>query len=147
MIGALAIAGTGLLLVAPSATGESSASTRTFVCQLFRNDREAERPIVREDIKFVQSGSLHDSTGRWTVSWAGLPPVTAQPFEASFGSIGGSVGLRWTAADGKQKKAFISFSDVHSGDGKIYFWLSLDRPSLWQTPGYGCESRPTGATS
>jgi hypothetical protein len=151
MIGALTVAGMGLLLVAsPSKAEEDTPPTRTFSCQLFHTDREAGRPIVREDVKIVQSGSLGDSTGRWTMSWLGQPPVTAQPFETSFGSIGGSVGIRWTAADGKRKKAFISFSDVHSEDGKIYFWLSLDRPSLWQPPGYGCESRstePSGAKS
>jgi hypothetical protein len=149
MIGTLTVAGL-LLAASPSGAEQGSAPTRVFSCQFFRNEREAGRPIVRQDIKIVQSGSLYDATGRWTVSWHGQPPVTAQPFEASFGSEGGSVGLAWIAADGKPKKAFISYSDIHTADGKIYFWLGLDQPSLWQPPGYGCEpasTEPSGAKS
>ena len=147
MIGALAFA--GLLLAASQPGAEETAQAKTFSCQLFHNDRDAGRGVVREDLQIVQSGSPHDSTGHWTMMWPGRPPVTAQPFDADFGSVGGSIGLRWTAADGKQKKAFISFSDIASKDGEIHFWLGLDRPSLWQPPGYVCgpKSEPSGAKS
>ncbi|HEY1607458.1 MAG TPA: hypothetical protein VGF77_17870 [Allosphingosinicella sp.] len=151
MIGALRIAGMGLLLVAsPSTAQEDSAPTRIFSCHFVRSEREAAHPTLQEDLRIVQSGSPYDATGRWTLSWPGQAPLTAEPFEASFGSVGGSVGLQWTATNGKAKKAFISFSDIHSDNDRIYFWLSLDRPSLWQSPGYVCGARsaePSGAKS
>jgi len=124
----------------PAASGSES---RVFLCQHFRTMHDAERGTVRADLTIVQSGSLHDATGQWTAQWPGQSPIAATPFPASFGSVGGSVGLRLQDANGRPREAYISFSDIHAETGKVYFWLNLDRPSLWQPPGYGCESQAT----
>jgi hypothetical protein len=134
MIGALLLGAAGMTAAAVPA----DPGNRVFICQHFQAD--ADNGSVREDLRIVQVGSLNDTTGQWTIQWPGQPPIAAAPFSASFGSVGGSIGLRWQDANGRQKQAYISFSDIH-GSGKIFFWLSLDRPSLWQAPGYGCESQ------
>jgi hypothetical protein len=127
----------------PSGASKTVVPAETFSCHFYRNVGETKGESEREDLKITQSGPLHGPAGAWTVQLPGQAVIKAEAFEAKFGSIGGSMGLRWTAADGRPATAYISFSDVTSANGKIYFWLSLDRPSLWQPPGYGCESRRT----
>jgi hypothetical protein len=50
--------------------------------------------------------------GNWLVTWPGKTSIEATSFEAQTGSYGGSQGIKWREADGRQMTAYISFSDV-----------------------------------
>ena len=115
----------------------SRAADTVFACQYFHTDREASDGSVH----VVDLRAVRHADKTWTLEWANKSAVVAKSFPANFGSIGGSVGLEWQDAKGNPQKAFLAFGDVIDGSGKEYFWLNLKRPSLWQTPGYGCESQ------
>jgi hypothetical protein len=134
----------GLLLLAMSAVAHepaASAPESVFACQYFRNDAEASDGSVHTvDLRVAKR-----TDGTWTLQRQNDAVVIATEFPADFGSIGGSVGLRWEDGKGKRKTAYISYSDIVAPAGKKYFWLSFDHPSLWQAPGFGCESQGDAA--
>jgi hypothetical protein len=131
----LAVASVGLRTAADAPKAPSSDVV--FACQFFRNDSEAQDGVVG----FVDIRVLKRADGTWTLERNDEPLVTATPFLAYFGSVGRSLGLRWQDKRGKVRTAFLSYLDVVLPAGKEYFWPSFDRPSLWRTPGYGCESQ------
>jgi hypothetical protein len=134
MIALVLTAGIGLSVAAQSQTTDT-----VFACQYFRTEREASDG----DVHVVDLRAVRHADATWTLEWADKPPVSAISFPSEFGSVGGSVGLRWRDVKGKEMKAYISFSDIGNDNGKQYFWLNLKRPSLWQPPGFGCESQGT----
>jgi len=113
------------------------ASGEVYACRYFRNEREAGDGWV----SIVDMRIVERPDGTWTVEMANEPSAIATAFRAQFGSVGRSLGLRWQDKKGNTKTAYISFSDVAIPSGIKYFWLSFDRPSLWKTPGYGCQSQ------
>jgi len=78
-------------------------------------------PIGLRLIEVRQPNTL----GTWTVSWPGQKPIKAKAFPARTGSIGGSMGLRWTEADSQHKVAYLSFSDIVGPTGTTSIWLEM----------------------
>ncbi len=76
----------------------------------------------------------------WQLDWTKGASVQADAFSAEFGSIGGSTGISWTDQNGAKKRAFVSYSDIVLPDGQKAMFLSIDKPSLWQPPGYFCST-------
>lgn len=105
-----------------------------YTCEYLMSDKAAPHTPPRADLVLTRSAD-----DMWTVAWPGKMPIAAEKFDAQFGSIGGSVALRWIE-DGKTQSAFISFSDIVTSDGSRAGWLSLAKPSLWQAPGYVCAT-------
>ena len=127
------------------ATAEGPAN-ESYVCQFLKKeaDKVAE-PLPREDLRLVRESGEKASLSSWTIIWPGKAPIRATSFDASFGSIGGSQAFKWNDENGKERKAFISFSDIVSPTRKPAFWLGLEKPSLWETPGYFCAPEPNAA--
>ena len=61
----------------------------------------------------------------WSVQRAGSLPITASTFTADTHSIGGSRGLRWREADGREMAATLSFSDIIGEYGPQTIWVQL----------------------
>jgi hypothetical protein len=137
---ALIVAGAALAGVAEETPQQDIA----FACSITRGDDDEVDPRRHADFRMIRHGS--SPTGLWTLVWPGRPGIDATGFEAEFGSVGESLGLRWQE-NGVGKTAYISFSDVRLADGSSSFWMSMDRPSLWQGAGIVCQSEPsqTGA--
>ena len=129
--------------VNPPLRAQSAANSETvFACELFHDERQAADGWVHQvDLRLAERAN-----GSWTVEGADQALAIATAFPAQFGSVGRSLGLRWQDSNGNKKTAYISFSDVALPNGMKYFWLSFDRPSLWKTPGYGCQSQGDGKT-
>jgi hypothetical protein len=132
MVEALALA------LQPPAPSHPDAEPQTvaYICGYMRNGRSNPDPRARTDLRLtrrtVQSGS------EWTISRLGQPDIAAAGFPARFG-IHGSEGMRWQE-NGAEKRAFITYAEDALADGSRVLWFSLNRPSLWETPGYICQS-------
>jgi hypothetical protein len=124
--------------VAHAATLQESGAA--FACSYVRNPRNVPDPRRHADLRMVRHGV--GEAAQWTLAWPDRPVITATSFPVEFGSVGGSQGLRWQE-NGASKTAYISFSDVVMEGGSTAFWMSMDRPSLWQPPGYACQSMPS----
>jgi hypothetical protein len=135
---ALLIAGTALV----GAVDDVPQRDVAYACAITGGDDDEVDPRRHADFNMVQHGS--SPTAHWTIARPGRPEIDAAGFEAEFGSVGGSVGLRWHE-NGAEKTAYISFSDVRLADGSSSFWMSMDRPSLWQGAGIICQSGPAGS--
>ena len=109
-----------------------------FVCKFYKNANGPDESAAA--LRLSREKSNFDGPDKWTVQRSGGDAVKAEPFSASFGSVGGSQGLSWKGVDGQQQKAFISYSDIVDADQPEVFWLGMNRPSLWQPPGYLCEA-------
>ncbi|MGQ0590487.1 MAG: hypothetical protein ACT4N8_13320 [Sphingosinicella sp.] len=106
-----------------------------FACSFVRSANDEPGSVV--DLRVERRS---DAAGeRWRLDWAEGRSAEARPFEAEFGSVGGSSGIEWTE-NGETKRAYISYSDISLPNGQIAMFLSLDRPSLWQPPGYVCQT-------
>ena len=132
MVEALAIA-----LQSPSVAGpDVQSQSVAYICGYMRNGRSNPDPRSHTDLRLtrrvVQSGS------EWTLSRPGQPDVVATGFPARFG-IHGSEGMRWQE-NGAEKRAYITYAEDGLADGSRVLWFSLNRPSLWETPGYICQS-------
>jgi len=90
----------------------------------------------REDVRLVQNADA----ATWQIIAPGESPIIANASDAKFGCMSESKILTWTGGDGKQKRAFICYSDVHVVGEAASFWLGLGQPSLFQPPGYGCAT-------
>ena len=120
----------------PATIQPAAKSETTFGCEYFKTDREAADKWVHQvDLRIVERAD-----GTWTIELDKYATAVATPFPAQFGSVGRSLGLRWRSARGHEKTAYISFSDAKLPDGMQIFWFNYDRPSLWKTPGYFCQS-------
>jgi hypothetical protein len=137
MVEALAIALQSSSLVVPNAQSQTVA----YVCGYMRNGRSNPDPTSRPDLRLTrraaQSGSL------WTLSRPGQPEIVATGFPAVFG-VHGSEGMRWQE-NGAEKRAYITYAEDRLSDGSRVLWFSFNRPSLWETPGYICQSEPPQA--
>lgn len=131
------------LLVAGAALAgaqESAPQDIAYACSITRGDNDEVDPRRHADFRMVRHGP--SPTAQWTIVRAGQLEINAAGFEAEFGSVGGSQGLRWRES-GTEKTAYISFSDIRLADGSSSFWMSMDRPSLWQGAGIVCQSEPS----
>jgi hypothetical protein len=134
-----------LLAAGAALTGGGQDAPRqdvAYSCATTRGDNDEVDPRRHADFRMVRHGS--SPTSPWTIARPGRPEITATPFEAQFGSVGESLGLRWQEDDAG-KTAYISFSDFQLADGSSSFWMSMDRPSLWQGAGIVCQSEPAPA--
>ncbi|WP_447762741.1 hypothetical protein [Sphingopyxis panaciterrae] len=134
-----AILASGIFLMAmPASAFGQTPNDVLFNCWSVKSDGKLDdkRP---PDMVLTRQGKMSDASASWLVQWAGKEPVSAMAFEANYGSVGGSTGLRWSE-DGRERVAFVSYSDIKMANGSEAFWLSFDKPSLWQPPGYVCDS-------
>jgi len=122
----------GLALAAPEQRMERSD---VFACSFVARVDDEPGSVV--DLRAERRSS---ATGEhWQLDWAEGRSAYARAFEAEFGSVGGSTGIEWTES-GETKRAYISYSDIVLPAGQKAMFLSLDRPSLWQPPGYVCQT-------
>jgi hypothetical protein len=87
----------------------------------------------------VRRPKTETSSETWLLQWSGKPEYDALAFEYNFGR-GGSNGLQWKDESDKLNRGFILHSDIVAKNGSRGLWFTLDRPSLWRAPGYGCET-------
>ncbi len=111
------------------------AADQIYSCQYFTSPGQLKKAASRVDLTLVE----HGDGKSWTLTWPDNRTVAAAQAEVSFGCMGRSNGLVWTEG-AKRRVAFTCFSDVHSDGQGAYFWLSMKHPSLFQMPGYGCQS-------
>ena len=135
LLGALAVA------QAPA----EAASAAIFACSYVKNEKsDPDNHVV--DLRAERRRGSDGET--WVLDFPDGLSVSGKAFDSAFGSIGGGTGIEWRDTNGKARKAFVSYSDIVSGDGQETMFMSLDKPSLWQPPGYVCqtaalkESRP-----
>ena len=130
-----------LMLQVTSAAAASATAQDTWTCEYLAKDSTEPHDPLRPDLVLSPDDPARQD-GSWTVIWSGKAPVKAETFPANFGSVGGSVALRWTEPDGKKQTAFVSYSDQVLANGTKAAWLGLGKPSLWQAPGYLCSTPP-----
>lgn len=128
------------LLLAPVAGGD------VYTCEYIATEADEPHTPAKNDLQLVSNAAAGTGKANWTVTWPGKASIPADADNVQFGSVGGSVRLRWQEPGGEKKTAFISFSDVQIGDGSKAGWLSIGHPSLWQTPGYMCSTPPISQT-
>jgi NADH-quinone oxidoreductase subunit H len=129
--------GTNAVMLNVGSAAASSASDDVFACSYVKDEKsDPDMHVVdlRAKRRTTSNGEL------WLLDFADGSAVEAKAFEASFGSIGGGNGIEWRDNEGNAHRAFISYSDVVSPNGQKMMFLSLDEPSLWQPPGYVCET-------
>jgi hypothetical protein len=115
----------------------SDASRDVFACSFVKDEKsDPDSHIVdlRAERRTTSDGEL------WILDFADGSSVQGKAFDASFGSIGGGTGIEWLDKNSKTRRAFLSYSDVVQGNGQKVMFLSLDKPSLWQPPGYVCQT-------
>lgn len=88
----------------------------------------------------------------WLVTWPGQAPIAAANFYVDTGSIGGSHGLSWSDADGRNMVAILSFNDiVLSPYGAASIWVTLREGTVTEIlgkwygfprPDFTCELDP-----
>jgi NADH-quinone oxidoreductase subunit H len=121
---------------ATMSAAEATAQNDVFACAFVRRSSEEPKSFVD-----LRAERISDGQGeRWRLDWADGRSASADTFAVNFGSVGGSTGLRWVNQDGATKQAFVSYSDLALPDGQKAMFLSLDKPSLWQPPGYICQT-------
>lgn len=127
----------------PAAPADAAQSSQpesvAYICSYMRHGRSNADPRSRTDLRLVRRGD--QTTSQWTLAWPDRPEVVATGFAASVG-IHGSEGLRWQE-NGAGKRAYVAYSENRLADGATVLWFSLNRPSLWETPGYICQSEPS----
>jgi NADH-quinone oxidoreductase subunit H len=108
-----------------------------FSCSFVKNERsDPDSHIVdlRAERQATPNGDF------WLLDFGNGPPVRGKAFDVSFGSIGGGAGIEWRDQNNKVHRAFVSYSDIVMENGQKAMFLSLDKPSLWQPPGYACQT-------
>jgi NADH-quinone oxidoreductase subunit H len=118
-------------------TVTSVPSSDVFACAYVKNlksDPDSHLTDLRAERRQTSGGEV------WRLDFAGGASVEGKAFEASFGSVGGGTGIEWRDQAGKTHRAFISYSDIVMANGQKAMFLSLNRPSLWQPPGYVCQT-------
>jgi hypothetical protein len=118
-------------------TVDSAASRDVFACSYVKDEKsDPDSHVVdlRAERRSTSDGDL------WLLDFADGSAFQGRAFEASFGSIGGGTGIEWRDRNGKARRAYVSYSDIVQGDGQKVIFLNLDKPSLWQPPGYLCQT-------
>ena len=125
-------------MAAAGAHSESSITSRdVFACayvQDEKSDPDSHYVDLRAERRSTPTGDI------WLLDFADGSSVRGKAFAAAFGSVGGGVGIEWLQKDSKTRRAFVSYSDVVQPEGQKLMFLSLDKPSLWQPPGYFCQT-------
>jgi hypothetical protein len=114
-----------------------SASKDVFACSFVedkKSDPDSHIVDLRAERRTTSGGEL------WLLDFADGSSVQGTAFDASFGSMGGGTGIEWRDENGKAHRAFVSYSDIVQQNGQKVMFLSLDKPSLWQSPGYVCQT-------
>jgi NADH-quinone oxidoreductase subunit H len=118
--------------------GQSAEESRdVFACSYIKNEKsdpDSHFVDLRAERRTTSDGDV------WLLQFADGSSVKGRAFDASFGSVGGGTGIEWRDKSGKLRRAFVSYSDVVSENGQKAMFLSLDKPSLWQPPGYVCQT-------
>jgi len=120
----------------PSGSDPSATTHDVFACAFVASESDEPGSIV--DLRAERT--TNGQTETWRLDWADGRSADGVAFDAKFGSVGGSTGVQWSDARGRTKKAFISYSDMVLPEGQRAMFLSLDKPSLWQPPGYVCQT-------
>jgi hypothetical protein len=128
------------LFLALAAPVSHEADIETWVCEAIPNEASEPHTPPHEDLTLQRKSANAGQLDKWTVAWPGKLAIATESFEAAFGSVGGSAAFRWADEKGQKRQAFISFSDMVLADGTKAAWLGLDKPSLWQPPGYMCAT-------
>jgi len=122
--------------VALSAQGASSSSD-VFACSFVKDERSDPDSHIVDLRAERRTGSNGDV---WLLDFGKGPSVEGKAFDADFGSVGGGTGIEWRDKAGKAHRAFVSYNDMVTENGQKVMFLSLDEPSLWQPPGYVCQT-------
>ena len=133
MIALVLIANT--MLAAP--IQDVNTSKDVFACSYMKDEKsDPDSHIVdlRAERRATSDGDI------WQLDFADGSSVQGRAFDASFGSIGGGTGIEWRDKDNKTRRAFVSYSDIRLPNGQKAMFLSLNKPSLWQSPGYVCQT-------
>jgi NADH-quinone oxidoreductase subunit H len=120
-----------------SAAESPDASKDVFACSYVRDEKsDPDSHIVdlRAERRTTSDGDV------WLLDFADGSSVQGKAFDAAFGSIGGGTGIEWRDKNSKSHRAFVSYSDIAQSSGQRVMFLSLDKPSLWQPPGYVCQT-------
>ena len=138
---------TYLMMLQAAIGGAPAASAQeVWTCEYLATELAESHEPLRADLVLNNEASPAQKGGSWTINWPGKAPINAEIFPAEFGSMGGSVALRWTEIGGKKQSAFISYSDSVLANGTKAAWLGLGKPSLWHAPGYLCSTSPSKQT-
>jgi hypothetical protein len=135
-----------MIMFALALAVSAPAGSDVYTCEYIASEADEPHTPARNDLLLVSNTADGIGKGSWTATWPGKTAVLADADTVQFGSVGGSVRLRWHDIDGKDRTAFISFSDMEVQDGSKAGWLSFDKPSLWQAPGYMCSTPPASQT-
>jgi NADH-quinone oxidoreductase subunit H len=120
-----------------SVAQSADASRDVFACS-FVKDENSDPDSHVVDLRAERHTTAEGEV--WLLSFANGSSVQGKAFDASFGSIGGGTGIEWRDKSGKTRRAFVSYSDIIMEGGQKAMFLSLDKPSLWQAPGYVCQT-------
>jgi hypothetical protein len=116
---------------------EAPVGNDVFACSYVKDEKsEPDSHIVdlRAERRTTAEGEV------WLLNFADGTSIQGKAVEASFGSIGGGTGIEWRDKNEKVRRAFVSYSDIVLPGGQKAMFLSLGKPSLWQPPGYACQT-------
>jgi len=128
---------TGAAMVSGETSASAEANKDVFACSYMENensDPDSHYVDLRAERRTTATEDL------WRLDFANGFSVEGKAFGAEFGSIGGGTGIEWRDGKGEAHKAFVSYSDVVLENGQKAMFLSMDKPSLWQPPGYYCQT-------
>src|SRR5262249_55763553 len=97
-----------------------------YVCERNHAAVDFDPRVMRSrDLALIWFRDRHASrwTSRWIVQPAGSNAVIAASFPVRTGSIGGSEGIQWKAANGQIYTGFLSFSDLIGQFGPDSLWI------------------------
>jgi len=127
---------TGAAMVA--ASEQSGALSRDVFACSYMKDENSEPDSHFVDLRAERRTA--SSGDEWLLDFADGSSAQGRSFDADFGSVGGGTGIEWRDNKGQARRAFVSFSDIVTENGQKVMFLSLDKPSLWQPPGYLCQT-------
>ena len=115
----------------------NDSSEDVFACSYVKDEKSD--PVghvvdLRAERRSISDGEI------WLLDFANGSSVQGKAIDASFGSIGGGTGIEWRDKSNQLHQAFVSYSDVVERNGQKVMFLSPDKPSLWQPPGYVCQT-------
>lgn len=104
---------------------QQSTGSITFDCSTTSETVDFDRKKIGPVELRLMSTRRDGQPRRWTVQWQGQSSISAETFEASTGSIGGSQGLKWIDRNGRPRSALLSFSDILGPYGPQSIWVTL----------------------
>lgn len=107
------------------AIGQRSTGSITFDCSTNSKTVDFDRKNIGPIELHMTSNRREGQLRRWTIQWHGKAPISAEPFDAETGSMGGSQGLSWTDTNGKPISALLSFSDILGPYGPQSIWVTI----------------------